>query len=118
MSKEIKRQLNKDRFTTGLYIQYGIVKGYDAKGEVQLSYFDTEPLEPRYYMFGSFDAKVSVFDITVDDMKPEEEIRLRCFSKNSQFFSNDPRCAKLCHFTCAGKLKEKTKCKSFLILYL
>ena len=42
------------RYITGLYIQYGIVKGYESQGEVQLSYFDEDPLEPRYYMFGRY----------------------------------------------------------------
>jgi hypothetical protein len=39
---------------TGLYIQYGIIQGYDSKEHVHLSYFDKEPLELRYYMFGRF----------------------------------------------------------------
>jgi hypothetical protein len=37
---------------TGLYIQYGIIQGYDSKETVHLSYFDQDPLELRYYMFG------------------------------------------------------------------
>jgi hypothetical protein len=38
----------------GLYIQYGIIQGYDSDEIVHLSYFDENPLEPRYYMFGRY----------------------------------------------------------------
>lgn len=38
----------------GLFIQYGIIEGYDSDEIVHLSYFDENPLEPRYYMFGRF----------------------------------------------------------------
>lgn len=37
---------------TGLYIQYGIIDGYDSSEFVHLNYFDENPLELRYYMFG------------------------------------------------------------------
>ena len=53
-------------------------------------------------MFGSFDEKVSIFDITVEDINTNEEIRLRCLSNNREFFSTDPHCLSLCHFTCDG----------------
>ena len=36
----------------GLNIQYGIIQGYESKEVVHLSYFDQQPIEPRYYMFG------------------------------------------------------------------
>lgn len=36
----------------GLYIQYGIIEGQDSNEFVYLSYFDENPLETRYYMFG------------------------------------------------------------------
>jgi hypothetical protein len=36
----------------GLYIQYGIIQGYESTEVVKLAYFDDTPLEPRYYMFG------------------------------------------------------------------
>ncbi len=38
----------------GLYIQYGTIEGYNSDQIVHLSYFDPEPLEPRYYMFGRY----------------------------------------------------------------
>ena len=40
------------RNQTGLYIQYGIVDGFDSNEIVHLSYFDENPIELRYYMFG------------------------------------------------------------------
>jgi hypothetical protein len=39
----------------GLFIQYGIIQGFDSKETVQLGFFDENPLEPRYYMFGKYD---------------------------------------------------------------
>jgi hypothetical protein len=60
-------------------------------------------------MFGSFDEKVSIFDITVEDMKTNEEIRLRCSNNNREFFSTDPRCLSLCHYTCDGIRLKATK---------
>jgi hypothetical protein len=61
-------------------------------------------------MFGSFDEKVSIFDITVEDMKTNEEIRLRCSSNDREFFSTDPRCLSLCHYTCDGiKLNDSQR---------
>ena len=53
-SKEEKRSYIRDENleTYGLFIQYGIVQGYDSKEIVHLSFFDETPLEPRYYMFG------------------------------------------------------------------
>ncbi len=38
----------------GLFFQYGIIEGYDSKETVKLSFFDENPLEPRYYMFGKY----------------------------------------------------------------
>lgn len=38
----------------GLYIQYGIIEGQDSNESVYLSYFDENPLETRYYMFGRY----------------------------------------------------------------
>jgi hypothetical protein len=46
-----KKDLNK---INGLFIQYGIIEGYDSKETVHMSYFDENPLEPRFYMFGRF----------------------------------------------------------------
>jgi hypothetical protein len=37
---------------SGLVIEYGIINGYGSSGEIKLSYFDQDPFEPRYYMFG------------------------------------------------------------------
>jgi hypothetical protein len=47
-----KNKNTKESKITGLYLQYGIVHGYDSKQVVHLSYFDEAPLEPRFYMFG------------------------------------------------------------------
>ena len=46
------RKINSSQKRIGLYLQYGIIEGYDSKETVYLSYFDSDPLEPRYYMFG------------------------------------------------------------------
>ena len=52
MNYETRQIKDNSETKTGLYIQYGIVQGYDSKEFVHLSYFDESPLEIRYYMFG------------------------------------------------------------------
>ena len=52
MNYESRSTANSKRNQTGLYIQYGIVDGYDSNEIVHLSYFDASPIELRYYMFG------------------------------------------------------------------
>lgn len=92
---------------TGLYIQYGIIQGYDSKETVHLSYFDKDPLELRYYMFGSYDSKVYVYDISVNEMLRDEEAELRC-SVNNLTYYDEIRCRHLCHENCLGCFKSNS----------
>jgi hypothetical protein len=91
----------------GLYIQYGIIQGYDSDEIVHLSYFDENPLEPRYYMFGSYESKVYVYDINVKEMTRDEEAQLRCSSKNLDYYDHI-RCKNLCHDNCIGCYKSNS----------
>ncbi|RNA33125.1 putative mucin-4 [Brachionus plicatilis] len=96
---------------TGLYVQYGIIEGYDSKEKVHLYYFDTKPIEPRYYMFGSYDSKIFIYDITVNILKSDEEVLLRC-SEGLKDIYDQERCMDLCHDVCVGcfKANSSTSC--------
>ena len=89
---------------TGLFIQYGIIDGYDSAETVHLTYFDPNPLELRYYMFGSYDSKVHIYDINVAEMSADQEAKLRC-SKNPY---DQPRCSLICHKNCLGCSKANS----------
>ncbi len=89
---------------TGLLIQYGIIDGYDSVETVHLTYFDTNPLELRYYMFGSYDAKVNIYDISVTEMSADQEAKLRCFKKPFDKL----RCSLICHNNCLGCFKANS----------
>lgn len=91
----------------GLNIQYGTIDGYDSKEQVHLSYFDQNPLELRYYMFGSYDSKVSVYDISVEELTPDQEANLRCSQENLTSYDMD-RCMQLCHSNCVGCFKANS----------
>ncbi len=95
---------------TGLFIQYGIIDGYDSTETVHLSYFDPNPLELRYYMFGSYDAKVFIYDISVTEMSSDQEASLRCSSPKSAH--DQHRCRHICHNNCIGcsKANSSTSC--------
>lgn len=92
---------------TGLYIQYGIIQGYDSKEIVHLNYFDPDPLELRYYMFGSYDSKVYVYDISVNEMLKDEETEIRCSGDNFTIY-DEARCKYLCHENCLGCFKANS----------
>lgn len=53
-SREMSSINNKqeNRSNVGVYLQFGIVQGYDSIETIKLAYFDQEPLDVRYYMFG------------------------------------------------------------------
>ena len=91
----------------GLYIQYGTIGGYDSKELVHLSYFDPNPLELRYYMFGSYDSKVFVYDINVQELTADQEAGLRCSRNNLTIYDMD-RCQHLCHNNCVGCFKANS----------
>lgn len=100
-------RFNGSNQTIGLFIQYGIFQGYESKQIVHLSYFDDSPLEPRYYMFGSHDSKVSVYDINVNLLSRDEEAQLRCATDNMTFY-DEIRCKNLCHDNCIGCSKANS----------
>ena len=106
-SKVYCKFLNTIKFYLGIYIQYGIIEGQHSKETVHLNYFDQNPLEPRYYMFGSYDAKVSIFDISVNSLTKDEEAQLRCsFSDLSHH--DESYCRYLCHENCVGCFRAKS----------
>lgn len=53
-SREMSSINNKqeNRSNVGVYLQFGIVQGYDSIETIKLAYFDQEPLDVRFYMFG------------------------------------------------------------------
>jgi hypothetical protein len=56
--QKLKETLSKKKYTTGLFIQYGVVRGFEAQEDVKLAFYDENPLEPRYYMFGRYLLKI------------------------------------------------------------
>lgn len=59
VDNKLQASVNFDK--VGVFIQYGIVQGYDSREVVKLSYFDENPLEPRFYMFGKYKLVFSTF---------------------------------------------------------
>lgn len=100
---------DEDQLKKGLYIQYGIVQGHDSHRKVHLSYFDPKPIEPRYYMFGSYTEKVFVYDISIEDLTRDQEALFRC-STEQLYLTNRKRCDQfLCHKNCIGCSKANSK---------
>lgn len=85
----------------GLFIQYGIVQDYESKGTVHLSYLDRNPLELRYYMFGSYDHLVNIYDINLEELSPDDEAEYRCSTHELQE-AHKSRCDEICHKNCIG----------------
>lgn len=95
----------------GLYIQYGIIEGNESREKVHLTYFDSYPIEPRYYMFGSYDSKIFIYDITVNILTSDEEAVLRCSGDLSNTYDQE-KCSNICHDVCIGcfKANSSTNC--------
>lgn len=58
-------------------------------------------------MFGSYDAKVSIFDISVNSLTIDEEAQLRCSIANISR-DDEAYCRNLCHENCIGCFKSKS----------
>ena len=63
-------------------------------------------------MFGSYDAKVSIFDISVNTLTKDEETQLRCSYMNMSR-ADEAHCRQLCHDNCIGcyKASSPSSCK-------
>jgi hypothetical protein len=82
----------------GLYIQYGIQIDSDETSHLYLSYFDTNPLDPAYYSFGSRNYDVQVLNAHLEPFDVEEQIRLRC--KKSSTNINNKAVLTACDYKC------------------
>ena len=69
-----------------------------------LLYLHTDKIPISFYT-KSYDAKVSVYDINVQDLLGDEEAQLRC-SLDALSIENRARCDRLCHPNCIGNLNK------------
>ena len=86
----------------GLYIQYGIQIDSDETSHLYLSYFDTEPLDPMYYSFGSRNADVQVLNAHLENFNVDEQIRLRCKLSSTLNKAILTTCDYRCNVACDG----------------
>lgn len=96
-----KRVLNGNS-TLGLYIQYGIQIDSDETSHLYLSFFDTEPLDPTYYSFGSRNADVQVLNAHLENFNIDEQIRLRCRISSTLNKAILNTCDYKCNSACDG----------------
>ena len=95
------RKLN-GNLTFGLYIQYGIQIDSDETSHLYLSYFDTEPLDPMYYSFGSRNADVQILNAHIENFNIDEQIRLRCKISSTLNKAILTTCDYKCNSVCDG----------------
>ncbi len=98
-----KRKLeNTQEYAFGLYIQYGIQIDSDETSHLYLSYFDTKPLDPVYYSFGSRNYDVQILNAHLEPFSVEEQIRLRCKKSSSLKQAIRTKCDYKCNPACDG----------------
>ena len=67
-----------------------------------LNYFDTAPLNPSYYSFGSRNADVQIINAHIESFDEQEQINLRCKSSSTMNKAVGTACDYKCHFACDG----------------
>ena len=113
LNYEIRKVQNISR--SGLYIQYGIYVDSDETGHLYLSYFDTDPLDPAFYSFGSRDSDVQILNAHISVLTAEEQIKLRCPPVSDLSKATELSCDYKCHPVCDGctrpySIKHCKKC--------
>lgn len=104
------RRVNNGNLTRGLYIQYGIQVNSDEISHLYLSYFDTAPLDPIYYSFGSRSSDVTILNARLEDLSEREQINLRCnlTSTLNKATQATKECDYKCHEKCVGCTKPRS----------
>ena len=99
-----------------MFIQYGIYIDSDETGHLYLSYFDTSPLDPAFYSFGSRNANVEIFNAHIVQLNEEEQIKLRCAPTSAYSKATELSCDYKCHHACDGCYKPHSlnHCKKCL----
>lgn len=95
--------------SNGLFIQYGIYVDADETGHLYLSYFDTEPLEPAFYSFGSRNSDVQIMNAHIEVLSEKEQIKIRCNPRSSYSKATELSCDYKCHLACDGCYKPHSK---------
>ena len=88
----------------GLYIQYGIQINSDEPSHLYLNYFDTAPLTPSYYSFGSRNSDVEIFNAHLESFDVDEQINLRCNNASNLNRALETVCDYMCNTACDGCL--------------
>jgi len=98
-----ERKLSSGDTTRGLFIQYGIQISSNEISHLYLSYFDTKPLDPIYYSFGSRNADVQILNAHLDNFNVDEQIKLRCsLTSTLNKATSTNFCDYKCHPLCDG----------------
>ncbi len=96
------RKIEKDTISSGLYIQYGIQIDSDETSHLYMSFFDSRPLDPVYYSFGSRNADVQILNAHIEPFNIAEQIKLRCKISSTMNKAVETICDYECHETCDG----------------
>ena len=86
----------------GLYIQYGIQINSDETSHLYLNFFDSKPLSPSYYSFGSRNSDVEIFNAHLESFDIDEQINLRCKNSSNLNKAASTICDYKCNKACDG----------------
>lgn len=97
-------------------MQYGIYVDSEETGHLYLSYFDTEPLDPAFYSFGSRNSDVQILNAHITTLNNDEQFKLKCSPTSSYSKATEFACDYKCHPACDGCTKTNSvkHCKKCL----
>jgi hypothetical protein len=100
----------------GLFIQYGIYVDSEETGHLYLSYFDTSPLDPAFYSFGSRNSNVQILNAHIVQLSEDEQVKLRCAPTSDYSKATELSCDYKCHPACDGCRRPNlvSECKKCL----
>ncbi len=96
------RKNKNGQLNQGLYVQYGLQIDSDETLHLYLSYFDSQPLEPVYYSFGSRNTDVQILNAHIEPFNLIEQIKLRCKMSSTLNKAIERICDYECHYVCDG----------------
>jgi hypothetical protein len=102
LNYEKRKHENGQDYKVGLYIQYGIQIDSDETSHLYLNYFDSNPLDPVYYSFGSRNYDVQILNAHLESFNVEEQIRLRCKLSSTLNKAIKTICDYKCNPACDG----------------
>ena len=74
LNYEKRKNENGKDYVVGLYIQYGIQIDSDETSHLYLNYFDSNPLDPVYYSFGSRNYDVQILNAHLESFNLEDNM--------------------------------------------